>query len=156
MTLVGESHRKTHVKRCKDAQLRRVEEGYLSGQTGYGWRWAPVVQTNGRHRREIEPVPEQGRRNEELTIDLKLCLLPEQRITLQIQKKPRKVKPRGVAGLTERQLALLKHVEDGMTLREIAEIIKSPSTPLVPRAPRYGGTWEHTIFAKRPPWQEAG
>lgn len=63
------------------------------------------------------------RHGRDMTVRLKLQLLPEREITIPIlTAKDRKTKPQGVDGLSPRQLALLKHIADGRSKREIAEL----------------------------------
>lgn len=63
------------------------------------------------------------REGRDMAVRLKLHLLPERQIlvpTLSVKKM--KFKPPGVAGLTPRQLALLKHIGDGKSRKEIREV----------------------------------
>lgn len=55
-----------------------------------------------------------------MTVRLKLCLLPEREMVVPVlSARRKKLKPAGVDGLTLRELALLKHVGDGLFPQEI-------------------------------------
>ena len=65
----------------------------------------------------------------DMTVRIKLYLCPEREITVAIPSvRDGKTRPKGIDGLTPRQLALLKHVGDGRSKREIRKLWDVSST----------------------------
>lgn len=61
----------------------------------------------------------------DITVRLKVHLLPEKVIHIRVPSaKDLKTKPKGVDGLTPRQLAFLKHIAEGLTKKEIAVLME--------------------------------